>query len=101
MPALRTYLGVDNIDRQTVTSVIGTMESFLSQLTALQQILGYNVSFQGSLNSAAEIRLGHLVVSYAAEPPPVLRLITVMASRYAPAIDTLISQLTQELNFSG
>jgi hypothetical protein len=101
MPALRTYLGVDNIDRQTVTAVIGTMESFLAQLTALQQILGFSVNFQGSLNTAAEIRLGHVTVSYAAEPPPVLRLITVMASRYAPAIDTLVSQLATELNFVG
>jgi phage tail sheath protein FI len=101
MPALRAYLGVSNIDRQTVTSVIGSIEAFLSQLTALQQILGYNVSFQGSLNSAAEIRLGHLTVSFAAEEPPVLRRITVMSARYAPAIDALVSQLATELNFQG
>lgn len=101
MPALRAYLGRNNIDRQTVTAAIGSIEAFLSQLTALQQILGYNVSFQGSLNSAAEIRLGHLVVSFAAEEPPVLRLITVMSARYAPAIDALVSSLAQELNFSA
>jgi phage tail sheath protein FI len=101
MPALRAYLGVNNIDRQTVTAVIGSMEAFLSQLTALQQILGYNVSFQGSLNSASEIRLGHIVVTFRAEEPPVLRLIKVISARYAPAIDALVSQLAQELNFSG
>lgn len=101
MPALRVYLGRNNVDRQTVTSVIGSIESFLSQLKALQQILGYNVSFQGSLNSAAEIRLGHLVVSFAAEEPPVLRRITVMSARYAPAIDALVSSLAQSLNFSA
>lgn len=101
MPALRAYLGRNNIDRQTVTAVIGTMEAFLSQLTALQQILGYSVSFQGALNSAAEIRLGHIVVSFAAEEPPVLRRINVMSARYAPAIDALVASLAQELNFNG
>lgn len=101
MPSLRTYLGRNNIDRQTVTSVIGSIDAFLAQLKALQQILGYDVSFQGSLNSAAEIRLGHLTVSFAAEEPPVLRRITVMSSRYAPAIDALVSQLANELNFSA
>lgn len=101
MPALRAYLGRNNIDRQTVTSVIGSIDAFLAQLKALQQILGFNVSFQGSLNSAAEIRLGHLVVSFAAEEPPVLRRITVMSARYAPAIDALVSSLAQELNFSA
>lgn len=101
MPTLRLYLGRNDIDRQTVTSVIGTIEAFLSQLKSLQQILGYNVSFQGSLNSASEIRLGHLVVSFAAEEPPVLRRLTVMSARYRPAIDALISQLAQELNFAA
>lgn len=101
MPALRTYLGRNNIDRQTVTAVIGSIEAFLSQLTALQQILGYDVSFQGSLNSAAAIRLGRITVSFACEEPPVLREITVMSARYAPAIDALVSQLASELNFSG
>lgn len=101
MPTLRAYLGRNNIDRQTVTSVIGSIEAFLSQLKSLQQILGYNVSFQGTLNSAAEIRLGHIVVSFAAEEPPVLRRITVMSARYRPAIDALVSQLAQELNFAA
>jgi phage tail sheath protein FI len=101
MPALRAYLGRNNIDRQTVTAVIGSIEAFLSQLTALQQILGYSVQFQGTLNSAAEIRLGHIVVSFAAEEPPVLRRINVMSARYAPAIDALVASLAQELNFNG
>lgn len=101
MPTLRAYLGRNNIDRQTVTSVIGSVETFLSQLKSLQQILGYSVTFQGSLNTAAEIRLGHLVVSFAAEEPPVLKRITVMSARYRPAIDALVSQLAQELNFAA
>jgi phage tail sheath protein FI len=101
MPALRTYLGRSNIDRQTVTNVEETIASFLAQLTALQQILGYKVTFSGSLNSAEEIRLGHLTVSFAAEEPPVLKLITTMSARYAPAIDAMVSQLAEQLVFSG
>jgi phage tail sheath protein FI len=101
MPALRTYLGRSNIDRQTVTNVEETIASFLAQLTALQQILGYKVTFSGSLNSAEEIRLGHLTVSFAAEEPPVLKLITTMSARYKPAIDAMVSQLAEQLVFSG
>jgi phage tail sheath protein FI len=101
MPALRTYLGRTNIDRQTVTNVEETIALFLGQLTALQQILGYKVTFQGSLNSASEIRLGHLTVSFAAEEPPVLKRITTMSARYKPAIDAMVAQLAEQLVFSG
>lgn len=97
MPALRTYLGRNNIDRQTVINVVTTINDFLTQLTALQQILGGVANFQGSLNSAAEIRLGHLTVGFAAEEPPVLRKITTMSARYRPAIDTLVSELQAQL----
>jgi hypothetical protein len=101
MPALRVYLGRTNIDRQTVANIEETIANFLSQLTALQQILGYQVRFQGNLNSADEIRLGHLTVSFAAEEPPVLKRITTMSARYKPAIDALVSQLAEQLTFTG
>ena len=73
----------------------------MGQLKAMQQILGYSVTFQGALNSAAEIRLGHLVVSFAAEEPPVLRRITTMSARYKPAIDAMVAQLAAQLNFTS
>jgi uncharacterized protein len=101
MPALRVYLGRTNIDRQTVTNVEETIALFLGQLTALQQILGYQVKFEGNLNSADEIRLGHLTVSFAAEEPPVLKRITTMSARYKPAIDAMVAQLAEQLVFSG
>jgi phage tail sheath protein FI len=101
MPALRVYLGRTNIDRQTVVNVEETIALFLGQLTALQQILGYQVKFEGNLNSAAEIRLGHLTVSFAAEEPPVLKRITTMSARYKPAIDAMVAQLSEQLVFSG
>jgi phage tail sheath protein FI len=98
MPALRTYLGRANITRQTVKAVLATIGGFLSSLQALEQILGYQVNFRGALNSAAEIRLGHLTVGFAAEEAPVLKRITTMSARYRPAIDQMVSQLEQELN---
>jgi phage tail sheath protein FI len=100
MPALRVYLGRNVIDRQTITNVLITIRDFLSSLKARQQILGYDVSFQGDLNTADQIRLGHLTVSFAAEEPPVLKLITTMSARYKPAIDAMVAQLAQQLNFS-
>jgi uncharacterized protein len=101
MPALRVYLGRTNIDRQTVTNIEETIANFLSQLVAFQQILGYEVKFQGNLNSADEIRLGHLAVSFAAEEPPVLKRITTMSARYRPAIDAMVAQLAEQLTFAG
>jgi phage tail sheath protein FI len=98
MPALRTYLGRSNITRQTVKNVVATINGFLASLQALEQILGFQVNFRGSLNSAEEIRLGHLTVGFAAEEPPVLKRITTMSARYRPAIDAMVAQLEQELN---
>jgi hypothetical protein len=98
MPVLRTYLGRTNIDQQTVINVVDTMQGFLDLLTSLQQILGGEATFQGSLNSASEIRLGHIVVSMQAEEPPVLRRITTMSARFLPAIDALVAQLSAELS---
>lgn len=101
MPALRTYLGRQNIDRQTIVNILTTIQSFLNTLTARQQILGARVDFKGSLNSAEEIRLGHLTVGFSAEEPPVLRRITTMSARYRPAIDSMVASLEAQLNLSG
>lgn len=101
MPSLRVYLGRSVIDRQTITNVLITIRDFLNTLKARDQILGYDVSFQGDLNTADQIRLGHLTVSFAAEEPPVLKLITTMSARYKPAIDAMVAQLAQQLNFSS
>jgi hypothetical protein len=98
MPTLRTYLGRNNIDRQTVINVLTSIQNFLNYLTAAQQILGGRITFQGSLNTADEIRLGHITVGFAAEEPPVLRRITTMSARYKPAIDALVASLEQALS---
>lgn len=101
MPALREYLGKTNIDRQTVVNIITTMRSFMNRLKAQQHIIGYTVDFQGKLNSAEEIRLGHLTVSFAAEEPPPLVLITTMSARYRPAIDVMVQELERQLNLQA
>jgi hypothetical protein len=98
MPTLRTYLGRNNIDRQTVINVLTSIQNFLNYLTAAQQILGGRITFQGSLNTADEIRLGHITVGFQAEEPPVLRRITTMSARYKPAIDALVASLEQALS---
>ena len=98
MPALRTYLGRQNITRQTIKNILATINNFLSSLVAQEQILGKSVTFKGSLNSAEEIRLGHLTVGFACEEAPVLKRITTMSARYKPAIDQMVQSLEQELN---
>ena len=98
MPALRTYLGRSNITRQTVKNVLATVDHFLGSLVAMDVLLGKQVSFRGNMNSAEEIRLGHLTIGFAAEEPTVLRRITTMSARYRPAIDSMVAQLEQELN---
>ncbi len=97
MPALRTYLGRQNIDRQTVINVLATIRNFLNRLWAFNQILGGKVNFEGAMNTAEEIRLGHLTVGFQAEEPPVLRKITTMSARYRPAIDALVQELEASL----
>ena len=78
MPALRTYLGRSNITRQTVRNVLATVDHFLSSLVAMEVLLGKKVSFRGNMNSAEEIRQGHITIGFQAEEPTVLRRITTM-----------------------
>lgn len=101
MPALRIYLGRTNITKQTVVNILATIGDFLGTLKAREQIIDYRMNFQGSLNSASEIRLGHLTVGFKAEEPPVLERITTMSARYKPAIDNMIKQLEQQLNLAA
>jgi len=101
MPALRKYLGRTNITKQTIVNILATIGDFLGTLKAREQIIDYRMSFQGSLNSASEIRLGHLTVGFKAEEPPVLERITTMSARYKPAIDNMIKQLEQQLNIAA
>ncbi len=101
IPVLRTYLGRQNIDAQTVANVLTTINNFMMTLKARQYIIDGKATFQGRLNTSDQIRLGHLTVGFACEEAPVLKLITTMSARYAPAIDAMVAQLEQQLNLSA
>jgi phage tail sheath protein FI len=101
MPALRTYLGRTNITKHTVISILTTISDFLGTLKARENIIDFRVKFDGSLNTADQIRLGRLTVGFQAEEPPVLKRITTMSARYRPAIDAMVSQLEQQLNVAA
>ena len=101
MKTLRYYLGRYNITGHTIQAILNTIGFFLRDLKARDHILGYKVEFLGSLNSADEIRLGHLTVGFRAEEPPVLERITTMSSRYRPAIDAMVSQIERQLNMQA
>ena len=98
MPALRTYLGRSNITRQTIERA--RHDQSLPRLAggAGQFCSASKLPSSGNLNSAEEIRPGHLTIGFAAEEPTVLRRITTMSARYRPAIDQMVAQLEQELN---
>lgn len=99
--ALRFYLGKFNITAQTIQVVTNVMTQILSYLKARDNLLGYKITFSGSLNSAAEIRKGNITISFAAEEPTVLRKITAQGSRYRPAVDALIAELAAQLVVTG
>jgi phage tail sheath protein FI len=99
--AWRYYLGRFNITVQTLEAVVNTLTNILRDLKADENILGYKVSFSGTQNSAEEIRKGHLTISFAAEEPSPLKLITGTSSRYRPAIDALVQQLEAQLNMAA
>jgi len=101
MPALRTYLGRTNITKQTIINVLSTIGDFLGNAKAREWIIDYRMNFKGNLNSASEIRLGHLTVGFQAEEPPITERITTMSARYKPAIDHMVQQLEQQLNIAA
>lgn len=98
---LRYYLGRSNLTAHTIQCVVTTMEDILQKCKSGDQVIGYKVGFKGSQNSASEIRLGNLTIYFAAEEPAPLRKITVIGSRYRPAIDAMVSQLEASLNIAA
>lgn len=98
--SMRYYLGRYNITGHTIRAILNAMSFFLRDLKADDHILGYRVQFRPEGNSADEIRLGHVVVTFAAEEPPVLRHLTIEHSRYRPAIDAMVADLAAQLNLA-
>lgn len=98
---LRYYLGRFNITAQTITVVQNSMKQVLGYLKATDNLIGFKITFSGSLNTSDEIRKGNITISFAAEEPTVLRKVTAQGSRYRPAVDALIRQLEAQLTVTG
>lgn len=94
---LRSYLGKFNITGQTLESVISTVKFALRDLKATGDILGYEVRFDRDLNSPDNLRLGKVVINFAAEEAPVLRYLGIQSSRYRPALDALLDDLLAQV----
>lgn len=94
LKTLRQYLGKFNITGQTVQAILNTMTIGLRNLKSTGDVLGYEVKFLPSANSAEDVRQGRIVVNFAAEEAPVLRYIGVNSARYRPAVDDLIANLS-------
>jgi hypothetical protein len=98
---LRYYLGRFNITGQAIQAVVNTMAFILRDLKADNDILGYRISFTKDENSPEELRLGHFMIDFAAEEPPVLRLIGIKSARYRPALDTLMTDLMAQVDLQA
>ena len=94
---LRFYLGRFNISGQTVQAIVNTMNLALRDLKADGDILGYEIRFDRDQNSPEQLRLGKLVVRFAAEEAPVLRYLGIQSARYRPALDALLEDLLSQV----
>ena len=76
------------------------MNGFLRDLQAAQHILGYQVKFPSSGNSAEQLRSGRIQLLFQAEEPPVLRKIHIQSAKYRPAYDSLVENIQAQLDQS-
>ncbi len=93
----RSFLGQYNITPHTVTQVLRSLDSFVSQLRAEGQILDGRVWFEGSLNTPEEMRRGKLQVELALEPAPPLQTLEIDSMPYRVAYETLITAVERDL----
>lgn len=98
---LRGYLGKYNITLALVQAIVNTLESKLRDMRNRDYILGYRISFNPSDNSASQIRLGYLNITFEAEEPPVLRKITLRSRRYAAALESLVASIAIAIGSDG
>lgn len=101
MRMVRTMLGRNNIDSQTVTALVNSLRFLLRDFKADGHILGYSATFSGQDNSRSQILLGRLKVRFRAEEPPVLRRVTLLSGRMHEAIDSLIEDLEGSFNLAA
>ena len=99
--AMRYYLGRFNVSFQTIQVILTTVKNVLRDLQADGSIMGYEVGFQGNLNSPEDIRQGHVVISFKAEEPAPLRKITMYSGRYREAVVRMVADLEAQLGLAA
>ncbi|MBX9760760.1 MAG: phage tail protein, partial [Beijerinckiaceae bacterium] len=97
MRITRQFLG-RAINADMVEAWLNSIRFMLRDHKAANDILGYDLQFPKSLNSAEQIRLGRLVVRPQIEPAPVFRVATHEVRRYRPAIDELVATIISRLS---
>jgi phage tail sheath protein FI len=96
--AVRTFLGRERITDQVVVAILQTVEQQLRPLKADGFIIDYRVRFEPDRNTPAELRLGHVDITFQAEEPPVLRLVKIRSRRYQEALNTLVRSVSAQLD---
>lgn len=97
MRLARQFLG-KQVNADLVEAWINSIRFMLRDHKAANDILGYDVQFKPAMNSAEEVRLGHLTVSPYIEHAPVFRVATHEVRRYRPAVDALVKDIVARLN---
>lgn len=95
---LRVYLGRYNITTQSVQALINSMDDHLQQLKVDGDIIDYRVRFEPDRNTPAELRLGHLDITFEAEEPPAIRKLIIRSRRYEQALQSLVQQIAIQIN---
>lgn len=91
---LRYYLGLYNMTRQAIESVLTTAKRALRDLAADHHILpDVKVGFEVDQNSPEKLRLGRFRFYFAAEEPAVLRRLDIDSRRNRDAIVKLMDEL--------
>ncbi|SON55537.1 major tail sheath protein [Hartmannibacter diazotrophicus] len=93
----RDFLG-QKITADMVEAWLNSLKSPLRDYKADNALLGYDVKFLPSQNSAADIRLGTLQVNLGIEPCPAFKLAKHEIRRYAPAVDALVAEIVANFN---
>lgn len=88
----REFLGL-KITADMVEAWLNSIKSMLRDHKAADDILGYNVQFKADRNSAASIRLGHLLVNIGVEPCPAFVRGDHEIRRYAAAVDAMVAEI--------
>lgn len=95
---LRYYLGRFNINSQTLVAIYNTLDAQLSPYRADGYLIDYEIKIPPDQNTAAELRLGDVTITFRAEEPPVLRLIKINSRRMAEALDALVQQVSTAID---